>query len=159
VRTERSDADPVTGLLTQRALHERLEAELARSRARGHSLVLAMLRVEGLEALREPTHADAAERAALALAQSLRSVLRDFDVVARPEPGVFAAIVPEPDGEVPPLLVSPRRTRGASAGRRRAWPRSAPRLRRLPAGRRQCRRARAGRPRAPRRRALSGGHS
>jgi len=106
VRPERSDADPVTGLLTQRALHERLEAELARSRARGHSLVLAMLRVEGLEALREPTQADAAERAALALAQALRASLRDFDVVARPEPGVFAAIVPEPDGEVPPLLVA-----------------------------------------------------
>jgi GGDEF domain-containing protein len=106
VRPERSDADPVTGLLTQRALHERLEAELARSRARGHSLVLAMLRVEGFEALREPAHADAAERAALALAQALRAVLREFDVVARPEPGVFAAIVPEPDGEVPPLLVA-----------------------------------------------------
>jgi GGDEF domain-containing protein len=106
VRPERNDADPVTGLLTQRALHERLEAELARSRARGHSLVLALLRVDGLDALREPTHADAAERAALALAQALRTVLRDFDVVARPEPAVFAAIVPEPDGEVPPLLVA-----------------------------------------------------
>jgi GGDEF domain-containing protein len=75
-----------------------------RSRARS-PLVVAMLRVEGSR-LREPAHADAAERAALALAQALRAVLREFDVVARPEPGVFAAIVPEPDGEVPPLLVA-----------------------------------------------------
>jgi GGDEF domain-containing protein/putative methionine-R-sulfoxide reductase with GAF domain len=105
-RPERGDADPVTGLLTQRALRERLEAELARSRARGHSLVLTLLRADGLEALREPSHTDAAERAALALAQALRATLRDFDVVARPEPNVFATLVPEPDGEVSALLVA-----------------------------------------------------
>jgi len=105
-RPERSAADPVTGLITQRALRERLEAELARSRARGHSLVLTVLRADGLEALREPSHSDAADRVALALAQALRATLRDFDVVARPESGVFATLVPEPDGEVPLLLVA-----------------------------------------------------
>jgi GGDEF domain-containing protein len=105
-RPERNDVDPVTGLLTQRALRERFDAELARSRARSHSLVLALLRADGLEALRDLTHADAAERAALALAQALRGALRDFDVVARPEPDLFAALVPEPDGEVAALLVA-----------------------------------------------------
>jgi GAF domain-containing protein len=105
-RAPRGDADPVTGLPGERALRERLEAELARSRARGHALVLAMLRVDGLEALREPAHADAGERVALAVAQALRRALREFDVVARPEPDVFAALVPEPDGEVPSLLAS-----------------------------------------------------
>lgn len=105
-RPERSDTDAVTGLLAPRALRERFEAELARSRARGHALVLALLRADGLEALREPSHTDAAERAALALAQALRATLRDFDVVGRPEPNVFATLIPEPEGEVPPLLVA-----------------------------------------------------
>lgn len=103
-RPERSDADPVTGLPAGRALRERLEAELARSRARRHALALAMLRIEGLDALREPSHADAGERVALAVASALRSVLRDFDVIARPEPSLFAALVPEPEGEIPALL-------------------------------------------------------
>jgi GGDEF domain-containing protein len=103
-RPERADADPVTGLPTRRTLRERLDAELARSRARRHRLVLALLRVDGLDALREPAHGDAAERVALALAQALRAALRDFDVVARLEPSVFAALVPEPDGDVPALL-------------------------------------------------------
>jgi GGDEF domain-containing protein len=106
VRPERADVDPVTGLITQRALRERLEAELARSRARGHALLLTLLRLEGLDALREPSHSDAAERVALAISQALRATLRDFDVVARPEPGVFATLVPEPEGEVPLLLVA-----------------------------------------------------
>jgi GGDEF domain-containing protein len=105
-RSERRDIDPVTGLATQRALRDRLEAELARSRARGHSLLLALLRADGLEALREPSQSDLADRAALALSQALRATLRDFDVVARPEPGLFATLVPEPDGEVPLLLVA-----------------------------------------------------
>jgi GGDEF domain-containing protein len=32
--------------------------------------------------------------------------VREFDVVARPEPAVFAALVPEPDGEVSTLLAA-----------------------------------------------------
>ncbi len=105
-RPERSDADPVTGLLGECAFRGRFDAELARSRARGHALLLALLRIDRLEALREPSHTDAAERVALALAQALRATLRDFDVVARLEPGVFATLIPEPDGEIPPLLVA-----------------------------------------------------
>jgi GAF domain-containing protein len=103
-RPERSDADPVTGLVGERALRERLEAELARSLARGHPLVLIELRVEGLDALREPAHADGAERAALAVAQALRGMLRDFDVAGRIAPHAFAALIPEPEDEVASLL-------------------------------------------------------
>jgi GAF domain-containing protein len=105
-RPERSDADPVTGLPMLRALRERLDAELARSRARRHTLGIALLRVEGLDGLREPSHGDAGERAALAIAQALRAVLRDFDLVARPEPSLFAVLVPEPDAAMPVLLAS-----------------------------------------------------
>jgi diguanylate cyclase (GGDEF)-like protein len=103
-RHDRHDADPVTGLPTQRALRERLDAELARSLARHHSFALVAIRIDGLDALRAPAHADAAERVALAVAQSLRGALRDFDVVARPEPSLFTVLVPEPDSEVSSLL-------------------------------------------------------
>ncbi len=94
---ERPDVDPATGLPTARLLRERLEEELARSRFRGHRLVLLELRVAGL-----PLEAHAS--AAAALAQALRAGLRPFDVLARPAPERFVALVPEPEREAPALL-------------------------------------------------------
>jgi GAF domain-containing protein len=105
-RPERINVDPVTGLLTQRPFLMRLDAELARSRTRGHALALVLVRAEGLEALRGPAHGDVAEAAALVIAASLRGAVREFDVVARLEPGLFAVLVPEPQDPVPTLLAA-----------------------------------------------------
>jgi GAF domain-containing protein len=92
--------DPLTGLPGRALLRERLAAEIARSRLRGHRLALLSLRVAG-----RPEAAES-DRLALALADALRAGLREFDVLARPEPDAFAALVPEPDGEVSRLLTA-----------------------------------------------------
>jgi GAF domain-containing protein len=94
---ERPDVDPETALPTARPLRERLEEELARSRLRGHRLVLLELRLDGASP-------DALGRAAAALGQTLRAGLRPFDVLARPAPERFVALVPEPEREAAALL-------------------------------------------------------
>jgi GAF domain-containing protein len=99
---ERPDVDAASGLPTARPLRERLEEELARSRFRGHRLALLELRVAGLASEARPSAA--AERTAGALARALRSALRPFDVLARPAPERFVALVPEPEQEPPALL-------------------------------------------------------
>ncbi len=99
---ERPDVDPETGLPTARLLRERLEEELARSRFRGHRLVWIELRAAGLQ---PEAHASGASgRAAAALGHALRAGLRPFDVLTRPAPERFVALVPEPEREASALL-------------------------------------------------------
>jgi GAF domain-containing protein len=112
---ERPDLDAATGLPTARLLRERLEEELARSRFRGHRLLLLELRAAGLAPEARP--AAATERAAAALARALRGALRPFDVLARTAPERFAALVPEPEQEPTALLAELcRRARETLAG-------------------------------------------
>ncbi len=99
---ERPDVDPATGLPTARPLRERLEAELARSRLRGHRMVLLELRVVGLSPEEHATGISG--RTAAALGHALRAGLRPFDVLARPSPERFVALVPEPEREAAAML-------------------------------------------------------
>jgi len=96
---EPAHVDPVTGLPGRAPLRERLSAEIARSRLRGHRLALLALR---LAAFPEPE----LDRIAVSVAGALRGGLRGFDVLARPERDLFLALVPEPDGEVSMLLTA-----------------------------------------------------
>jgi GGDEF domain-containing protein len=82
----------------RRALRERLGIELARSRIRGHRVLLIEIEIPGLEAL------EAAQRQPLGLADALRERLRDFDLLARVGPERFAALVPEPEDQTETLL-------------------------------------------------------
>lgn len=111
---ERPDIDSATGLPTGRLLRERLEEELARSRFRGHRLVLLELHAAGLQ---PEAHASAVSgQAAAALGQALRAGLRPFDVLARPAAERFVALVPEPEREASQLLSDlSRRAREALA--------------------------------------------
>lgn len=111
---ERPDLDPATGLPTARLLRERLEEELARSRFRGHRLVLLELRAVGLAGTAgEPGEGPVAA----ALGRALRAALRPFDVLARTAPERFVALVPEP-GQEPTVLLAElaRRAREVLAG-------------------------------------------
>ena len=96
--SDRFDAD--TGLPSALHLRERLETEIERSRAGGHGLVLLELRVEGVG------EAGASAPVARAIAAALRHGLRPFDLVARTGPAAFAALVPEPESDVPELLAA-----------------------------------------------------
>ncbi|HTY18664.1 MAG TPA: GAF domain-containing protein [Myxococcota bacterium] len=89
--------DAVTGLPGRAPLRERLVAEIARSRVRGHRLALLAVRVAELPEL---------DRVATALASALRGGLREFDVLARPERDLFLALVPEPEGDTSLLLTT-----------------------------------------------------
>jgi GGDEF domain-containing protein/putative methionine-R-sulfoxide reductase with GAF domain len=104
---DRPDADPVTGLATRRPLRDRLGEEIERSRLRGHRLALLDLRLQGFGA--PATDADR-DRAAISVALALRAGLRPFDVLARTAPDRFAALVPEPDGDVTRLITDLCRT-------------------------------------------------
>jgi len=81
-------------------LRERLAIELARSRTRGHRVVLVEIEIPGLGISSEM----GAGPVALEVAAKLRESLREFDLVACVGPDRFAALVPEPEEEVPELL-------------------------------------------------------
>ncbi len=76
-------------------LRERLVAELARARVRGHRLLLLEIEIPRLAAVGGETPP---------VAEALRDALREFDLVARVGPSRFAALVPEPDEETTALL-------------------------------------------------------
>jgi GGDEF domain-containing protein len=82
----------------RRALRERLSIELARSRIRGHHVLLIEIEIPGLEALQ------ASRNAPVAVADVLRERLREFDLVAHVGPDRFAALLPEPEEETAALL-------------------------------------------------------
>jgi diguanylate cyclase (GGDEF)-like protein len=105
--------DPLTGLPNGALLAERIAAEIARSRGRGHRLLLVQLRVPRLKALCEARSDEAADELVTRLAHEIRAAVRDFDVVARTEPDAFAVLAPEPEVEAPAVIAAlARRVRG-----------------------------------------------
>jgi diguanylate cyclase (GGDEF)-like protein len=108
--------DPLTGLPNGAQLEERIEAEIARSKGRGHRLYLLQLHVPSLKALCEARTPEAADELVTWLAHEVRGAARDFDVVARTGPDSFAVLVPEPELEPAALIAAlTRRLRGALA--------------------------------------------
>jgi GGDEF domain-containing protein len=113
--------DDVTGLANLAYMRERLDEELARASARNRPLGLVHLRVVGLEALLRSRDPEAADRIAVSLAGELRAALRDYDFPARTGAETFAALIPEPEGEVGEVLGPlARRIRQALHGEIRA---------------------------------------
>jgi diguanylate cyclase (GGDEF)-like protein len=107
LRSERSRHrerfDGITGLPNLTHLRERIEEELSRASARSRQLALLQLRLVGLEPILR-TESDAGDRLVVSLAQEFRATLREFDIPARLGPETFAALIPEPDGEVGELI-------------------------------------------------------
>jgi diguanylate cyclase (GGDEF)-like protein len=96
--------DEVTGLPNLAHLRERLEEELARASARERTLALLQLRIVGLDEILGNAEPDAGDRLVLSLAQEFRAGLREFDIPIRTSPDTFAALIPEPDGDIGELL-------------------------------------------------------
>jgi len=108
--------DALTGLPNSAQLEERIDAEIARSRGRGHQLYLVQLRVPSLKTLCEARTPDGADELVTWLAHEVRAAARDFDVVARTGSDSFAVLVPEPELEPTALIAAlTRRLRGALA--------------------------------------------
>ncbi|NRA07118.1 MAG: GAF domain-containing protein [Myxococcales bacterium] len=94
------ELDEETELPQQDYLERRVREELARSAASATSFSLLSVRIENLEALRRGPEPLVALRCTTRLAESLRSRIRDFDVLARSARDEFVLLLPEP-GRVP----------------------------------------------------------
>jgi diguanylate cyclase (GGDEF)-like protein len=88
--------DPLTGLGNRRAYEEALAAEIARCRRHHGTVALAMLELDGLDAIGEELGAAAADDALTGVAGILGSG-RFSDAAFRLEDGRFAMVLPETD--------------------------------------------------------------
>jgi diguanylate cyclase (GGDEF)-like protein len=96
--------DSVTGLSNVAHLRERLEEELARASAQDRPVALVHMRVTGLEEFLTRADPEVGDQLLISVARELRASLREYDVAARTGPESFAAILPEPEGDVAEAL-------------------------------------------------------
>ena len=86
-------SDALTGLLNRRAFHERLDAELARSRRTGEPLSLAILDADHFKDVNDRCGHAAGDALLASLADVLRTAARRTDDVARIGGEEFAAVL------------------------------------------------------------------
>lgn len=97
--------DKVTGVHNRYYLEQRLEAEIARSNRYSAPLALVSVKIVGFETLNDEFGHQAGDMAATVVARSLKSKLRETDVVTRYLPGCFLLILPDtPEGNVFSLI-------------------------------------------------------
>ena len=96
--------DGLTGLPNRAGLSQRVREELARATQRGRDFALVRLAVAGLSDVFDQRERSDGDRLVLSIAEELRSVLRDFDVLARTGDDTFEMLIPEPDSDVSALL-------------------------------------------------------
>jgi GAF domain-containing protein len=88
--------DEETGLPNASYLEKRLHEEIARAAGRENALALCVCRFENRAEIVAEANAEHASRVVAALAESMRTHLRDFDVLARIDQDEFAVLMPEP---------------------------------------------------------------
>lgn len=89
--------DGLTGLLNQRAFHDRLHGEVGRSQRTGHPFSLVLVDMDNLKEINDTRGHLAGNRALCAVAEALRSHAREMDQGARYGGDEFAMILPEAD--------------------------------------------------------------
>ncbi|MBA3261986.1 MAG: GGDEF domain-containing protein [Thermoleophilaceae bacterium] len=87
--------DGLTGLLNQRAFHERLEREVAGALAAGRPLGLVVIDLDHFKAVNDRYGHAQGDRVLEAVAERLTSVVRATDVAARLGGEEFALILPD----------------------------------------------------------------
>jgi diguanylate cyclase (GGDEF)-like protein/PAS domain S-box-containing protein len=78
-----ADTDPLTGLANRRALERTLHAALARAQARGRSVAVLVLDLDGFKAVNDRHGHAAGDEALREVARRLRRCVRERDLVAR----------------------------------------------------------------------------
>jgi two-component system, cell cycle response regulator len=99
-----SETDPLTGLFNARGLHGRFEIELARSRRYLEPISLLLVDLDGLKAINDRHGHRAGDEAIRALADVIRSQLRDCDLGARVGGDEFAILAPRTPGRAATAL-------------------------------------------------------
>jgi diguanylate cyclase (GGDEF)-like protein len=94
-RHSMASADRLTGLLNQRAFGVRADEELSRGLRFGRPATLAILTVEGAQAIRQDHGRRALDRALGRVADVLRKQSRNYDLLARLDDARFAILLPE----------------------------------------------------------------
>ncbi len=92
-----SGSDPLTGLLDQSTFMRLVAAENVRIHRYHRPATVVIFELGGLDRLVARLGADAADRVVPALADTMRRLARDVDLVARLAPGRFAILLPETD--------------------------------------------------------------
>lgn len=94
--SELAVVDGTTGAMNRRAFDARLGAELGRVARTGDSLSLLLVDIDGLAAYNDIYGFVAGDDVLMAVADVIRNVVRrPADVIARFEPGVLAALLPQ----------------------------------------------------------------
>ena len=106
VRRARAATDPLTGVLAERALADRLDAELARAARQHQPLTLAVLDIVGLGDINRQQGYAVGDRVLLALARLLRERLRRHDVVGRMAGDRFVLVLPDAGAETADALLA-----------------------------------------------------
>jgi diguanylate cyclase (GGDEF)-like protein len=102
-RGERESAlarhDALTGLLNRRGFLEVARREIARSGRTGRPLTVALLDVDGFDAVNASRGQEAGDQLLKGIGTALRTALRAVDVSARFDGDEFAVLLPDADGE------------------------------------------------------------
>jgi two-component system, cell cycle response regulator len=93
----RATQDPLTGVLTDRAVLEALQQEADRAGREGSPLATIVVEVDGLSVIRDWTGADAADAALVDVASRIRRTLRPYDRLGRSGPAGFLVTLPRCD--------------------------------------------------------------
>jgi diguanylate cyclase (GGDEF)-like protein len=88
--------DEETGVPNEAYLAQRLHEEISRAAGRDNALALCVCRLENRDEISSEASAGHVNRVIQALAEAMRSHLRDFDVLARIDRDEFAVLMPEP---------------------------------------------------------------
>jgi diguanylate cyclase (GGDEF)-like protein len=96
--------DGLTGLANRRALEERLDAEIARSRRGGHPLAVLIADLDGLKAINDGHGHNAGDAVLRAIGGRLQHAVRRSDVAGRWGGDEFLVICPETGAEAAQLV-------------------------------------------------------
>src|SRR4051812_34273178 len=97
--SEQARTDDLTGLFNRRHFHERLGAELARTRRSGDPVALMLLDVDDFKAVNDGWGHPVGDGVLRAFADRLREAVRGADVVCRTGGEEFAVILPGADAD------------------------------------------------------------
>jgi diguanylate cyclase (GGDEF)-like protein len=86
--------DPLTGLLNHRAVHERLDHELANGRANGDAVAVILVDVDNFKTVNDTLGHQAGDRVLHAVASILTAACRGSDVAARYAGDEFMLVLP-----------------------------------------------------------------